>query len=125
MIINLIFKCLLKKKKRRVEKAITDLQLRLMRLSRLTEKLEKEQEITPTVLSLFSKMDNEEDLQKSNMDRLPKNIDKIPAFNLYEWRTFVKDLSFCFEKDLPVTHKKMIKCILYWKKEVLNRQEVT
>lgn len=38
---------------------------------------------------------------------------------------FIKDLNFCLEKKLSARDKRAIKCIKYWKKNILEANQVT
>ncbi|MDD3794871.1 MAG: MerR family transcriptional regulator [Lachnospiraceae bacterium] len=110
--------------KRRVEAAITDLKLRLMRLSRLNEQVNEKGNIMSYILPLFSHMANISSMSEAQIDNFIKSADKKPAFNIKEWDTFIKDLNFCFEKSLPVSDKRTVKCVLYWKESVLKANQV-
>lgn len=110
--------------KRRVEAAITDLQLRLMRLSRLNEHVKEKGDITPYILPLFSHIANSSSMSGAQIDSFIKSADKKPIFNIKEWDTFIKNLNFCFGKNLPISDKRAVKCVLYWKESVLNASQV-
>lgn len=114
----------IEEEKRKVETAITDLQLHLMRLSKLNEQVKENQDITPSILPLFYHMANNSRISQSQIDSFIKNKDKKHVFDIQEWDTFIKDLSFCFEKGLSITDKKAKRCALYWKNSVLEANQV-
>lgn len=114
----------IEEEKRRVEKAITDLQLRLMRLSRLSKQVKEKQDITPAILPLFSQMVNNTTISQAQIDSWIKNGNKKFAFNIKDWNTFIKDLNFCFENKLSAKDKRAVKCIKYWKENILKANQV-
>lgn len=111
----------IEEEKRRVEAKIIDLQLRLMRLSGLSEQIKENQDITPSILPLLS---SNTAVSQTQIDKLIKYNKNKLDFNIKEWITFITDLNICFEKRLSVTDKKAIKCILYWKQSVLDANQV-
>lgn len=118
---NFDIQIFIKEESRRVETKITDLQLRLMRLSRLNEQIEKNQDITPSILPFFSHIGGNTTVSQTQIDSLIKYDEKKPDFNIKSWNTFIKDLNFCFENNLSAKDKKAIKCIHYWKRTSLRQ----
>lgn len=114
----------IEEEKRRVETAITDLQLRLMRLSRLNEQVKEKQDITPAILPLFSQIVSDTTISQAQIDSLIKNGDKKLAFNIKDWNAFIKNLNFCFENKLSAKDKRAIQCIRYWKESILEANKV-
>lgn len=110
--------------KRRVEAEVMNLQLRLIRLSRLNEQIIEKQEVTPALLPLFSQIVSDTTFSQSQIDNLIKNGDEKLAFNIKDWNTFIKNLNYCFENKLSVKDKKAIQCIRYWKESVLEANQV-
>lgn len=115
----------IKEEKRRIEAAITDLQLRLMRLSRLEEQIDEKKDITPYILPFFSQLTNNTSISKLQIENLIQNQDKNFTFNIKGWNEFIKDLNFCLENRLSSKDKKTIKCIKYWKKYILEANRVS
>jgi len=64
----------IKEEKRRIETAITDLQLRLMRLSSLDEQVSEKQKITPYILPFFSQITNDTNMSKLQIENLTQHI---------------------------------------------------
>lgn len=114
----------IEEEKRRVETAITDLQLRLMRLSRLNEQVKEKQDITPAILPLFSQIVSDNTISQERIHNLVKNESKKLDFNIKDWNAFIKNLNFCFENNLSAKDKRAIQCILYWKESILERNQV-
>lgn len=110
--------------KRRVETEIMNLQLRLIRLSRLNEQIMENQEVTPDLLPLFSQIVSDTTVSHSQIDNLIKNAGKKLDFNIKDWNTFIKNLNYCFKNKLSVKDKKAIQCIRYWKESVLEANQV-
>ena len=71
----------IKEEKRRIETAITDLQLRLMRLSSLDEQVSEKQDITPYILPFFSQITNDTRISKLQIENLEQKKDT----NLKGW----------------------------------------
>src|SRR5699024_4378217 len=90
----------IKEEKRRIEIAITDLQLRLMRLSSLDEQVSEKRDITPYILPFFSQITNDTNISKSQIENLIQNKDTNFTFNIKEWNEFIKDLNFCSENEI-------------------------
>lgn len=109
---------------RRVEAAITDLQLRLMRLSRLKEQVKEKQDITSAILPLFSQIVSDTTISQAQIDRLIENEKKNLTFNIRDWNTFLKNLNFCFEHKVSVNDKRAIQCIRFWKESILEAHQV-
>ena len=65
----------IKEEKRRIETAITDLQLRLMRLSSLDEQVSEKQDITPYILPFFSQITNDTRISKLQIENLAQKKD--------------------------------------------------
>lgn len=110
--------------KRRAEAELVQLQLRLLRLSRLQEQLSDKQEITPALLPLFSQLANDPALTPSQMENLTKHSDRSLDFNLIEWREFIENLTFCWDHKLTIRDKKAIGCVRYWKERVLDAHHI-
>lgn len=110
--------------KRRVEAELTELQLRLIRLSRLNEALKEEQEITPALLPLLSQLASNTNVTETQMTNWLKKSVRTPAFNLKDWDSFIKDLNHCYANKLTAKDKKAIWCIRYWKKNVLEAHQI-
>lgn len=110
----------IEEEKRRVEKSIIDLQLRLIRLSRLGEQVREKQNITPAIIPLFSQIVSDTTISQEQIDSLMESGEGETSFNLKDWNTFIKELNFCFENKLSVKDKRAIKCIKYWKENVLE-----
>lgn len=115
----------IKEEKRRIETAITDLQLRLMRLSNLDEQVSEKQDITPYILPFFSQITNDTSISKLQIENLIQNKDTNFTFNIKEWNEFIKDLNFCLGNGLSSKDKKVIKCIKYWKENILEENKVS
>ena len=111
----------IKEEKRRIETAITDLQLRLMRLSSLDEQVSEKQDITPYILPFFSQITNDTRISKLQIENLAQKKET----NLKGWNEFIKDLNFCLEHKLSSKDKKTIKCIEYWKENILEANQVS
>ena len=111
----------IKEERRRLETAITDLQLRLMRLSSLDEQVSETQDITPYILPFFSQITNDTRISKLQI----KNLAQKKDTNLKGWNEFIKDLNFCLEYKLSSKDKKTIKCIEYWKENILEANQVS
>src|SRR5699024_8960825 len=62
---------------------------------------------------------------KLQIENLRKNKDKNFTFNIKEWNEFIKDLNFCSENGLSSKDKKAIKCIKYWKENILEENKVS
>lgn len=114
----------IEEEKRRVETAITDLQLRLMRLSRLNEQVKEKQEITPAILPLFSQIVSNNTISQAQIHNLVENGNKNLDFNIKDWNIFINNLNFCFENNLSAKDKRAIQCILYWKQSILEKNHV-
>ncbi|PWJ49306.1 MerR family transcriptional regulator [Faecalicatena contorta] len=121
---NFNIRVFIEEEMRRVEAEITDLQLRLMRLSRLNEQIEEKQDITPSILPFFSHVGSSTDVSQAQIDNLIKYEEEKLDFNIKSWNAFIKDLNFCFEKNLSSKDKKALKCIHYWKENVLEANKV-
>lgn len=104
---------------RRVERAISDLQLRLMRLSELKKQAASRRDITPAVLPLFSHLAGR-DLSADEIERFIENSKQEPAIDLKAWDDFVEDLNFCCENDLPITDERAAACVAFWKEQVIR-----
>ncbi|MEK4852619.1 MerR family transcriptional regulator [Paenibacillus sp. FSL H7-0756] len=104
----------IREEKERTQTALSDLQLRFMRLSALEEKVSKEQDVTPYILPLFSPLPDTGDLPKG----------KPASFNLKLWNTFIKELDFCAEHRLSAKDDRAEKCVQYWKKNILEANQV-
>lgn len=115
----------IKEEKRRVETAITDLQLRLIRLSSLGEQVSEQKDITPYILPFFSQITNDTSISKLQIENLIENKDTNFTFNIKGWNEFIKDLNFCLENGLSSKDKKAIKCIKYWKENILEENKVS
>lgn len=111
----------IKEEKRRIETAITDLQLRLMRLSSLDEQVCEKQDITPYILPFFSQITNDTRISKLQIE----NLTQKKETNLKGWNEFIKDLNFCLEHKLSSKDKKTIKCLEYWKENILEANQVS
>lgn len=115
---NFDLRVFLRKEKRRLSKTITDLQIQLIHLSNFYKQLEDNDQIMDSVLFLFSQTTNGEidfKLQRKQIER-----DKKIFFNMREWAAFVKDLNFCYQKQLPIHDELVIKCIQFWQTHVLE-----
>lgn len=121
---NFDIRIFIEEEKRRVERSIIDLQLRLMRLSRLGEQVEEKKNITPDIIPLLSQIMNNTAISQEQMDSLIKSGNKKYTFNLKGWNLFIKDLNFCFENKLSAKDKRAIKCIEYWKENVLEANQL-
>lgn len=117
---NFDMQLFIEEEKRRVEKSIIDLQLRLMRLSRLGEQVAEKQNITPAIIPLLSQIVNNTTISQEQIDSLMQIEDKKIDFNLKGWNLFIKDLNFCFENKLFAKDKRAVKCIKYWKEHVVE-----
>ncbi|MEC0240641.1 MerR family transcriptional regulator [Paenibacillus dokdonensis] len=115
----------IKEEKRRIETAITDLQLRLMRLSILDEQVSEKQDITPYILPFFSQVTNDTEISKLQIENLAQKKDTNFIFNIKGWNEFIKDLNFCLKHKLSSKDKKTIKCIQYWKENILEANQVS
>ncbi|GGD81801.1 MerR family transcriptional regulator [Paenibacillus nasutitermitis] len=115
----------IKEEKRRTETAITDLQLRLIRLSSLDEQVDEKQDITPYILPFFSQITNDTKISKLQIENLAQKKDADFNFNLKGWNTFIKDLNFCLEHKLSSKDKRSIKCIEYWKENIIEANQVS
>lgn len=113
----------IKEEQRRMETAITDLQLRLIRLSTLEERMSEKQEITSYLLPFFSHITDDTDLSTFQVDHPEQKLSK--TFNIKGWNKFIKDLNFCLEHKLSSADKRAIKCIQYWKKNILEAHQVS
>jgi DNA-binding transcriptional MerR regulator len=111
----------IKEEKRRIETAITDLQLRLMRLSSLDEQVSENQDITPYILPFFSQITNDTRISKLQIENLAQKKET----NLKGWNEFIKDLNFCLEHKLSSKDMKTIKCLEYWKENILEANQVS
>lgn len=120
---NFDIKIFIEEEKQRVEKTIIDLQLRLLRLSRLGEQVKEKQNITPTILSLLSLSTNNTPILQEQIDSLLVNKDKVTDFNLKDWNIFIEDLNFCYQNKLSVKDKRAISCIRYWKESILKKHQ--
>ncbi len=121
---NFDIQIFIEEERRRVETEITDLQLRLMRLSRLNEKIKENQDITPSILPFFSHIGNNTAVSQAQIDNLIKYDKEKPDFNIKGWNAFIKDLNFCFANNLSAKDKRAIKCVRYWKESVLEANKV-
>lgn len=110
---------------KRIEKVITDLQLRLMRFSKLDELISEKREVTYDIIPLFSQILSDAPISQVQIDDMVKDKDKKLDFNLKDWNTFINDLNFCFENKLTLSDQKARKCIEYWKEKILNANEVS
>ena len=90
----------IKEEIRRNEKTITDLQLRLMRLSSLDEQVGEKQDITPNILLFFSQITNDTRISKLLIENLAQNKDTNVTFKIKGWNEFIKDLNFCLVNGL-------------------------
>lgn len=115
----------IKEEMQRIEQTITDLQLRLMRLSKLDEQVSKNENITPYLLSFFSQMTNEASITSIQLDKLAQNKEGNAHFNLKEWHTFINDLNECVQQQLPMQHNKTIACIRYWQENIIEANQVS
>ncbi|QUL57492.1 MerR family transcriptional regulator [Paenibacillus tritici] len=113
----------IKAEQRRIEAAITDLQLRLMRLSILEERISEQQEITAYLLPFFAQITEDTDSSTFRVDHPEQKLSK--TFNIKGWNTFLKDLNFCLEHKLSSADQRAIKCIQYWKKNILEANQVS
>lgn len=113
----------IKAEQRRIETAITDLQLRLMRLSILEERISEQQEITAYLLPFFAQITEDTDLSAFRVDHPEQKLSK--TFNIKGWNTFIKNLNFCLEHKLSSADQRAIKCIQYWKKNILEANQVS
>ncbi len=115
----------IEEEKRRIEKSIIDLQLRLMRLSRLGEQIEKKKTISPDLIPLLSKIVNPNVLSSEQIDNLLQKNHKNLAFDLNGWKNFLKDLNDCYEHKLTLKDARAIRCVTYWKENVLDANQVS
>ncbi len=115
----------IREEKRRIEEEITDLQLRLMRLSSLEEQVNEQQDITPYILPLFSQITSENNISKLRIESLIQNKDENFNFDIKGWNEFINGLNFCLENGLSSKDKKTIKCIKYWKENILKENKVS
>lgn len=115
----------IKEEKHRIETAITDLQLRLMRLSILDEQVSENQDITHYILPFFSHITNDTEISKLQIENLIQKKDTNLIFNIKGWNEFIKDLNFCLEHKLSSKDKKTIKCIQYWKESILEANQAS
>ncbi|WP_229672394.1 MerR family transcriptional regulator [Pullulanibacillus camelliae] len=115
----------IKEEKHRIETAITDLQLRLMRLSRLEEQVSEKQDITPYIIPFFSQITNEASISRLQIENMTQNKDTNFTFNIKGWNAFIKDLDYCFKNKLSSNDEKTIKCIKYWKENILEANQVS
>ncbi len=122
---NFDIRLFIKEEKRRIETTITDLQLRLMRLSSLDEQVSEKQDITPYILPFFSQITNDTRISKLQIENLARKNDTNFIFNIKGWNDFIKDLNFCLEHKLSSKDKKTIKCIQYWKENILEANQVS
>ncbi len=121
---NFDIRIFIEEERRRMETEITDLQLRLMRLSRLNDQIEENQDITPSILPFFSHIGSNTTVSQARIDNIIKYDKEKPDFNIKSWNAFIKDLNFCFENNLSAMDKKAIKCIHYWKENILEANQV-
>lgn len=122
---NFDIRTFIEEEMRRVEKAIMDLQLLLMQLSKLNEQIREKPEITYDILSIFSQILTEASISQAQIDSLLKDKDKKLDFNIKDWNTFINDLNFCFDNKLTVNDKKALKCIKYWKETILEANQIS
>ncbi len=115
----------IEEEKRRIEKSITDLQLRLMRLSRLGEQVKKNKNISPDLIPLLSKLVNPNVLSSEQIDSLTQSNYSDKSFDLREWNSFLKDLKYCCENNLSLNDPKTIKCIKYWKENIIDAHQIS
>lgn len=115
----------IKEEKRRIETAITDLQLRLMRLSILDEQVSEKQDITSYILPFFSQITNDIRISKLQIENLAQKKAEDLNLNIKDWNKFIKDLNYCLEHNLSLKEKKTIKCIEYWKENILEANQVS
>ena len=93
--------------KQRVETEMMELQLRLLKLTRIEQYLAKEQTVPPHLLTLVSETELPEEL-------LTKLSPAKVAFNLAETEQFFKELAFCYEQKLPASDPRAQKCLATW-----------
>ncbi len=93
-------------------------------LSRLGKQVAEKQNIAPAVIPFLSQIVNNTTISQEQIDRLMQSEDKKIAFNLKGWNLFIKDLDFCFENKLLAKDKRAVKCIKYWKENVLEINHV-
>ena len=113
----------IKEEKRRVELTISDLQIRLLRISELERQAASHGDLTPAVLPLFSLLSGN-DMSSDEIKQYVESSAKKPRFNLKEWDNFIKNLNDCYEKDLPATDKRVVACIAFWKEKVIKTNNV-
>jgi len=97
---NFDIQIFIEEESRRVDTEITDLQLRLMRLSRLNQQIKENQDITPSILPFFSHIESTTTVLQAQIDNLIKYDKEKPDFNIKGWNAFIKDLNFCLEKKI-------------------------
>ncbi len=115
----------IEEEKKRIEKTVIDLQLRLMRLSKLGEQISGENGINPNLIPLLSKLVNPNALSKEQIEKLIQENHKKTSFDLSGWKPFIKDLNYCYENNLSLEDPKTIGCIKYWKNSVIDANQIS
>lgn len=115
----------IEEEKHRLESAITDIQLRLMRLNNLGHRISEKEDISPYILPLFSNMTRDTKISDLQIDDLMRMKDNSFDFNIKDWNLFIRDLNFCLNNRLSVKDKKAIKCINYWKENVIKANQIS
>jgi len=95
-----------------------------MRLSSLDEQVSEKQDITP-IIPFFSQITNDTNMSKLQIENLTQNKNTNFTFNIKGWNEFIKDLNFCLENGLSSKDKKVIKCIIYRKENILEKNKVS
>ena len=113
----------LNEEKQRTERMISQLQLRLMRLSALEEQLTGNPDISLDTLSLLSQLSGN-NMSSEEIQKYIEISKKHPVFDLQAWDTFIQNLNDCCERDLPATDQRVIACIEYWLEKVIQANHV-
>ncbi len=122
---NFDINAFIEEEKRRIEKTVIDLQLRLMRLSIIGDQISGENEISPNLIPLLSKLVNPNELFKEQIETIiKKNHTNLP-FDLNGWKNFMKELNYCYENSLSSEDPKTILCIKYWKNNVIDAHQIS
>ncbi|MGX7196410.1 MerR family transcriptional regulator [Enterococcus olivae] len=102
--------------KRRVEAELMELQLRLMKLSRIESHLEAGREVSPELLLLLG----EEEISEELLAKI--QAEPLQPFDLNETQTFFKELELCYEQQLPADDPLVEKCMKYWQQMSLDHE---
>ncbi len=115
----------IEEEKRRIEKTVIDLQLRLMCLSKIGDQISSKKETSPHLIPLFSRLVNPNVLSKEQIEKIINKNHKNRSFDLNGWKNFIKDLNYCYENNLSSEDPKTIVCIKYWKNNVIDANQIS